>query len=153
MDSLVTKQARVLPMSIEAIGKVRQLEMNFANMPQVPLKTSHVLHAGVYARTITLPEGIFITGALIKRSTSLIVMGHCLMYLGHNTVEISGCGIVAASANRKQAFHALKETHLTMMFATNATTVEEAENEFTDEGDLLMSRQPDAINNITITGE
>lgn len=153
MNSLDTQRQRVLPMSIEAIGKVCQLEAAFVTLPQVPLVTSHILHAGVYARTITIPEGSVITGALIKRSTSLIVSGHALMYLGGDTAELIGYGVIAASANRKQAFYALKETHITMLFATSATTVEQAENEFTDEADKLCSRLPNAINNITITGE
>jgi hypothetical protein len=33
-----------------------------------------------------------------------------------------------------------------MLFATDASSVEEAENEFTDEADRLMSRQPQSVN-------
>ena len=42
---------------------------------------------------------------------------------------------------------------MTMLFATKATTVADAENEFTDEADTLMSRNEDAKNFIIITGE
>jgi len=40
-----------------------------------------------------------------------------------------------------------------MVFATKAQTVEEAEDEFTDEADRLLSRNASAKNSIIITGE
>jgi hypothetical protein len=40
-----------------------------------------------------------------------------------------------------------------MTFKTDARTVEEAENEFTEEADRLMSRHEAATNHINITGE
>ncbi len=57
----------------------------------------------------------------------------------------------AASAGRKQAYIAHKDTFLTMSFKTNAKTVEEAEAEFTDDHERLMSRN--GVNKIVITGE
>ena len=40
-----------------------------------------------------------------------------------------------------------------MMFATSAKTVEDAENEFTDEAHLLLSRQQPEHDTVVITGE
>jgi hypothetical protein len=40
-----------------------------------------------------------------------------------------------------------------MIFATDAATTEEAENEFTDEAPALFSRHPDAINRIFASGK
>jgi hypothetical protein len=40
-----------------------------------------------------------------------------------------------------------------MIFATQANNVGDAEDEFTDESHMLMSRHPHAVNKITITGE
>ena len=37
-----------------------------ASCRQVPIETRHVLHAGMYARTICIPAGVLITGALVK---------------------------------------------------------------------------------------
>jgi hypothetical protein len=71
--------------------------------------------------------------------------------VGDQTRELAGYHVIAASKGRKQAFFALEDTHLTMLFPTRASSIEEAEREFTDEFDRLMSRRND--NRAVITGE
>ena len=82
-----------------------------------------------------------LTGALIKIATLLIAHGDVEVFIGDSTLELNGYNVLPASANRKQAFMTKSETHLTMVFPSQAKTVEEAENEFTDEVDALMSRR------------
>ena len=138
-------------MSDDALAKVRTLETALLAAPQTDLSTDHLLHAGMYARTICIPAGTALTGALIKRATVLIVNGHATVYTGDGTLELAGHHVLPASAGRKQAFIAHADTWLTMIFPTQAVTVEEAEAEFTDEADRLLSRA--GVNTIRITGE
>jgi len=138
-------------MSDNAIAKVRELEQRVLGGTQLEIETWHVLHAGMYARTIRIPADSVLTGALIKRATLLIFNGHASVYLGADTVELRGHHVIPASAGRKQAFIAHADTDLTMLFPTTATTVEEAEAEFTDEAERLLSRH--GVNHVTITGE
>lgn len=153
MSNVVEFKSRVPAMTSQAIANVTVLESNLRELPQVAIATHHVLHGGMYTRTIRIPAGVMLTGALIKVATTLVVNGDVTVYLGDASVRVHGYNVLAASANRKQAFYAHADTYLTMSFATAAKTVEEAEAEFTDEADNLMSRQPDAINEIIITGE
>lgn len=129
-------------MTSEAIDRVREAESRALELPQVELPTQHNLHAGMYARTVTVPAGMAITGALIKIPTILVVNGHCEVFTGAETVVLNGHHVIQASANRKQVFLAHTDTHLTMLFPTAATTVEQAENEFTDDADMLQTRRP-----------
>lgn len=122
-------------------------------LPQVQIPTDHVIHAGLYARTICIPAGVILTGAEIACATLLVFDGHAAVTIGDTTQELAGRHVLPASAGRKQAFLALADTHLTMLFATDATDVATAEAQFTTEPDALMSRAPDAINTITITGD
>jgi len=132
----------VIPvMSEEAIGKVRQLESIATTLPQVPIRTDHVLHAGIYARTVMVPAGVMITGVLIKVATLLIVQGDALVYAGGEPIRLSGYNVVPATAARKQAFIAQSDVYLTMIFPTDARDVDEAERQFTDEIELLASRK------------
>lgn len=128
------------PMSAEDVERVRRLENQVLARPQVSLRTDHVLHAGMYARTVCLPPDTVLTGALIKIATTLVISGDVLVFTGGETRRLVGYHVLAAAASRKQAFIACAETHITMIFPTQATTVEEAEAEFTDEADRLMSR-------------
>jgi hypothetical protein len=151
MSGDLATRATILPMSQEAIEDVRRFESRLAKLPQIPLDTQHVIHAGMYARTITIPAGVAITGALIKRATLLIVSGHAIMTLCDGAVTIEGYQVIPASAGRKQAFFAYEDTTLTMIFPTRATSVDEAEREFTDEHERLISRHTE--NEVIITGE
>lgn len=154
MNNLAVRTAHIPATTDHVVEKVRFAEEVARGLPQVPILTSHVIHAGTYTRTIRIPKGVFITGALIKRSTILIVSGHCLAYVGKDKpIEYKGYNVLTASAHRKSAYSALTDTYMTMLFATNAKTVAEAEAEFTDELDLLISHDPNNINHTLITGE
>lgn len=146
--------SNVIPaMTDEAIDKVYALEEHTSKMPQVRIDTSHILHGGMYARTILIPAGTLLTGALIKVATVLIVSGHVHVFLDSERHEINGYSAIAASAHRKVAFLATKDTWMTMLFTSKADSITRAEEEFTDESHLLMSRVEGAINHVTITGE
>jgi hypothetical protein len=136
-------------MSTADAEKVGRLESRLRDMVQVPIATTHHFHAGMYARTIRIPQGVVITGALIRIPTMLIVSGHVTVFIGGDSIELRGYHVIPASAGRKQVFVAHADTDLTMLFPTSAGTVEEAEAEFTDETELLMSRQQSG--NLTIT--
>lgn len=146
-------ERKISTMSVEEVNQVRMLENELLTMPQVKIATHHILHAGMYARTITVPAGIVLTGSLMKIPTLLIIQGEFLLFAGDKTISLNGYNTFIGGANRKQAGVAVTDTHVTMIFATDAKTIAEAEAEFTDETDLLFSRFPDAENHITITGE
>lgn len=141
------------PMTTDAVDKVRQMEAVSRQFPQVEIATRHVFHAGMYARTICIPAGVLLTGVFIRIPTLLVFSGHATVFVGSAAIELSGHHVLPASAGRKQAFLAHADTELTMLFPTAATTVEEAESQFTDEPDQLFSRHPGAVNHITITGD
>lgn len=153
MNNLQVTENRIPAMSDQAIEKVRKFEMEVLKLPQINIATYHVLHAGMYVRTVMVPAGCTITGALIKVATVLIVAGHAKVFLDNETAEMSGYNVLAASENRKQAFYAITDIWLTMVFPSKAKTAFEAEDEFSAEAGLLMSRKDGAINRITITGE
>lgn len=132
---------QIAAMSEAAVDQVRRLEEALLDSPQFEIPTEHVLHAGMYSRTVRIPAGVVITGALIKIATLLIVNGDVSVFTGGETLRLTGYHVIPASAGRKQAFIAHADTTLTMLFPSQAATVEQAEAEFTDEADLLLSRQ------------
>lgn len=141
-------------MTQNAIVNVFELEKRILACPQVQIKTVHVLHGGMYARTIVMPADIYLTGALVKIATLLTISGDVEVLIGDAiSTRITGTVVLPASAGRKQAFRTYAETTITMTFPTAATTVEEAERGFTDQHDMLMSRRDPELNTIIITGE
>lgn len=150
-NDLIATHYGIEPMSPARIDEVREFEARLAELPQACIDTHHVIHGGMYARTIRIPAGVALTGAEIKLATMLIVSGHVRVTIDDGTRDLAGYHVLAAAAGRKQAFLALADTDLTMIFPTQSRTVEECEAEFTDEADRLMSRT--GHNTIVITGD
>ena len=153
MTRSLTLPTRLPAMTPAAIDKVRALQITEAARPQVPLETRHVLHGGMYARTILLPNGVELVAALIKIPTLVIVEGSVMVWLGSMSRWLTGQTVLPASAGRKQVFYALLDSTITMIFPTAAKTVADAEACFTDEASLLASRRADAVSETIITGE
>jgi hypothetical protein len=135
-------------MSDSHIERVAEMQTAVLKMEQIDFNTRHVLHSGVYSRTITMPPNTIIVGALIKIPTTVTVSGDVVVFTGEKSTRLEGYSVLSAQANRKQVFVAIKETHITMSFATNAKTVEEAEAEFTDEAEMLASRREGVFNKL-----
>ena len=138
-------------MSDEAIANVERMEEMMLAQPQVEMETQHDLHGGMYARSIMIPKGIMITGALVKIPTMLICVGDAVVYIGSDVIRVTGYAVIPASAGRKQWFLAKSDVYLTMIFPTQAKTVADAEKEFTDQWAELLSNYNE--NHTIITGE
>lgn len=152
--SLVVAHAVIPAMDAPSIQKVRELEHELLKLPQGRYHTNHILHAGMYARTLITPPFTLITGALIKIPTILVTCGDITAYVGNGTVRVCGYNVLPASENRRQAvFSHDTEAYYTMIFPSAAKSVEEAERQFTDEYDLLASHRDEKHNSILMTGE
>ena len=148
MSAVLQMTKPLAAMSPQAVAAVAQLEEQVLQCPQVEIPTEHAFHAGTYARTIMLKKDVVLTGALIKIPTILIISGDVLVYTDEGPVRMTGYNVMLGKAGRKQAFVAMQDTFLTMVFATDAKTVEEAEEEFTAEADRLFSRKDGAENTV-----
>lgn len=137
----------------DTISKVRQVENLLAVLPQVELPTLHTIHGKVYTRTICLRKDEALTSALIRVPTTLVIAGNVIVYTEEGFIEIKGYNVIPASKDRKQIMRAIEDTFITMILETDKNTVEDIEDYFTEESKLLMSRQPEALNKIIITGE
>ena len=136
----------------EYLEKLCAVEQKVREMKQIIVQTEHVLHAGMYARTVRLEANVLIVGVLIKRPTMLVVHGYAQVFAGDRWYSIEGYNVIPASAGRKQMYVTSQPTEITMLFPTKAKTVEEAEAEFTDEAEGLISRKSDN-DLIVITGD
>ena len=153
-DLQTTRIATIDPVNQETLEIVRAVEeFSLANLPQVEIETEHLFHAGLYGRTITLPAGVVLTNAFIKIPTVLIVQGSILILGNNGWDRLDGYNVIPCSAGRKQVALAITDCQATMLFATKAKAVAEAEAEFTDDHERLFSRKEGYRNIVKITGE
>jgi hypothetical protein len=151
--SLQTITAALVQPSPETLDKLAVVQEWLLKQEQVPIATEHILHGGMYIRTIRLQPGTIMIGSLIKKATVLIVNGRTSVLVGDERAELEGYNVIPGCAGRKQLFVTRGDVEMTMIFPTQAKTVEEAENEVCAEADLLMSRQDNSRDTILITGE
>lgn len=153
MPDLVPVYAKLAPTSQEGIDKVRRFAELLLEMPQIPFVTEHLLHAGMYTRTVRLPPMTAIAAVMIKVPTVLIAMGEGRIYTGDEVIEVAGYSVLPGSAGRKCACICESEFAVSMIFPCTARTVEEAEKAFTDEYALLVPLSKAEAHEILITGE
>lgn len=153
MTALTIPSLSLPEMTPRQLDTMHAYEAALLERPQADIPTAHLIHAGMYARTIMIPAGVEISGALMRIATVLVVSGHARVNTGNDVVTLKGYGVLPGSAGRKQAFLALEDTTLTMVFPTRSQAVAEAEAEFTDQHELLLSRTQPHLQTITITGE
>ena len=141
----------------EIVAAVREASLK---AEQLAIPTEHLLHGGMYARTVRLvpktremADQIVFTSVCIKIPTVLILNGPGAILTDDGWARVSGFNVIAGSAGRQSVFvthgHPVEAT---MLFPTRARTVDEAEREFTDEVDLLFSRKS-ANDVVCVTGE
>ena len=153
LSEIVPLYTRLPPSTPEAIDKVRILAEGLATLPQIPFVTEHLLHGGMYTRTIRLPEGVVCAAVLIRPPTVLIVMGEVDVWSNDELIRTSGYSVLPGSAGRKIAFTTHSDVAMSMIFPTAATTVDEAQREFTDEHELLVPLERADAHEVLITGE
>jgi hypothetical protein len=152
-SSLQTTTRGLQPASQETLEKLAIVHQALRQVSDVRITTDHILHGGMYTRTIRLEAGVVMMGSLIKRPTILIVNGATLVMTGDQGEELEGYNVIPGSAGRKQLFLTRGPVKITMIFATEAKSLAEAEDEVFDEADELMSRKDGSGDTLTITGE
>ena len=141
MTALINPPKTIPATPDQALEAIKAWEKRALGHKQCPLQTTHNLHAGIYSRTVRIPAGVVITGTLIKIPTVLTIVGHMQISIGDKIYEIEGLNTFDCQAGRKQIMAARSDCYVTMAFASKAKTVEDAEEEFTDEADSLLSRK------------
>ena len=120
---------------------VRALESVLLQLPQIDLQTSHLFGGGMYARTILIPAGTVLTGALTECDNLSVVYGDITVTTDEGVRRLEGYNVLPAKAGAKRAGVAHADTYWTTVFRTDATTVVEAEDALTPEASMLQTRR------------
>ena len=124
--------------SVEA---VRELEVFLLELPQVEMDTTHVVHGGMCARTIMIPAGVVLTGALTNCDNICIVCGDITVTTDEGAKRLTGYNVLPANSGAKRAGVAHADTWWTMVWPTSLTDIQAIEDEMTDESAILQTRR------------
>ena len=120
---------------------VRELERHLMQMPQVDMATHHLVHGRMYARTIVIPAGVMLTGALTNCDNICVLHGDISVTTDDGTVRLTGFHVLPARAGFKRAGLAHADTYWTMLCHTDLTEVRDIEDAITSESHLLQTRR------------
>lgn len=121
--------------------QVRVLEDALKQLPQVDLQTTHVLYGGMCARTIFIPAGTVLTGALTNIDNICVVQGDITVTTDDGPQRLTGFNVLPAARGAKRAGVAHADTWWTTVHRTELTDIEAVEDEMTDESAQLQTRR------------
>lgn len=120
--------------------EIRAMEVEILKAPQVDVGTTHLIHAGMYARTVKIPAGTLVTGVPMSDDHVCIISGDITFTAGADVIRLTGYNVIPASKGLKRIVYAHQETSWTAIFKSGAATIDEAEIEMSAEYDKLQSR-------------
>lgn len=129
-----------LPSTQHPLEAVRGLEAALMQLPQIDLNTKHVVFGKMCARTIYIPAGVALTGALTRCDNICVVSGDIIVTTDEGSKRLSGFNVIPAKAGAKRAGYAIADTYWTTIWFTELTDIRAIEDEMTEESGMLQTR-------------
>lgn len=117
------------------------LKTHLLKLPQLMIETKHLIHGGMYARTIFIPAGTVLTGAKTNLKNICTVSGDISVSTDAGVVRLTGYHVIPANAGYSRAGFAHADTYWTTVFMTTNDDLDAIENEITDDVDTLQTRK------------
>lgn len=124
------------------LEQIYALEDAVLQMPQVDLQTTHVLSGGIYARTIFIPAGTVLTGAIHNKDHVNVLDGDITVWTEDGMKRLTGHHVLPTGAGAKRAGYAHADTTWTTLVRTEETELEAIEADITPEAERLQTRNP-----------
>lgn len=125
--------------------KVLEAENLILQAPQIDLNTSHALSGKCYARTIFIPAGTVLTGAMHNKDQINIVCGDIIVSTSEGMKHFVGYNVIESSAGKKRIGYANADTYWTTIIQTDLDDIEQIEIEMTEEHEKLQTKRLNAI--------
>lgn len=119
--------------------RVQALQDVMRTMPQYEPPTEHLFHGGMYCRQVWRPEGCTIVGKVHKKEHFyVVVFGTVCVTTDDGVQTITGPKVLCSTPGTKRAVHAITDALCMTFHATDAITVEAAE-------ESLVEADPDSM--------
>ncbi|MFM0638081.1 SET domain-containing protein-lysine N-methyltransferase [Paraburkholderia metrosideri] len=113
--------------------KVYAIEKEVQKLPQVECPVRHYFAPGIYAREMTIPAGVLITGAVHRHEHLCTVSkGRLIVSMDKGMKEVSAPCTLISKAGAKRVGYAVEETVWTTYHATTETDLDKLMIEITE---------------------
>lgn len=111
--------------------KIFAAEAFMKEQPQVSIPVQHYFSQGVYAREITIPAGVVLTGEIHKfTQLNILSKGRMQVYTEEGIREVEAPFTVVSPPGTKRIAHTLTECVWTTIHGTEETDMEIIRNKF-----------------------
>lgn len=111
--------------------KIFAAEAFMKEQPQVEIPVQHYFSQGVYAREITIPAGVILTGEIHKfKQLNILSKGKMQVYTEEGIREVEAPFTVVSPPGTKRIAHTLTECVWTTIHGTDETDVEIIKSQF-----------------------
>lgn len=133
-------QAQDLVAGMPTPEAVRRMEDMLLQLPQIDLHTEQLVHGGMAARTIFIPAGTVLTGALTNIDNLCVAFGDITVTTDDGPKRLTGFNVIPANAGAKRAGVAHSDTWWVTIHRTDLTDLDAIEEEMTAESHRLQTR-------------
>lgn len=127
----VQAQPPVLSATDEMRARVHLAEARLKGFTQLDIPVKHYFGGGVYAREMTVPAGVLLTGKIHKfEQINILSKGEVSVLLSDGWHRVRAPYTVVAPAGSKRLFYAHEESVWTVFHGTKEKDVEKIEQEF-----------------------
>lgn len=114
-------------------AKVLALEEELSRLPQVDCPVRHYFAPGIYARELTIPAGVTLTGAVHKTEhLSIVSKGRIAVSTDEGMKEVAAPYTFVSMPGTKRVGHAIEETVWTTIHPTDTTDLDALVEELTE---------------------
>jgi len=114
-------------------NKVNQLEQMIEQLPQVDCPVRNIFAPNVYAREMTIPAGVVLTGAVHKTChLSILSKGQVKVVSDEGVIELAAPATLISQPGAKRAIFAISEAVWTTIHATTETDLDKLVEELTE---------------------
>lgn len=120
-----------LPRDMRA--RVEALETQIEKMPQAECPVRHIFAPGIYAREMTIPAGVVLTGAVHRTEhLNIVSKGRITVSTDDGMKEVRAPYTFVSKPGTKRVGYAHEETVWTTIHATTTTDLDELVEELTE---------------------
>jgi hypothetical protein len=121
--------------------KIENYEALLAKREQVDLQVLQTAFEGVYTRTIFIPAGVSLVGAVWNKDHTNIMCGDITVTTDEGMKRLVGYNVFCTKAGMKRVGYAHCPTYWTSVVHTNETDITKIEDEITLESNKLQTRR------------
>ncbi len=126
--------------SVEAVRELEEV-LRGLGLPLVDIPTETMVDDGMCLRTVFIPAGTIMTGALGRADTLNVLFGDITVTTDEGTKRLTGFNVIKGTAGAKRAGVSHADTWWTTIHRTELTNLAAIEDEYTDESADLLSRR------------